>query len=278
MRKRLCIIAFLTIAVGNQSFAQHLKQDFLNLAYGKSKQNTLDLFLPENYTEKTPVILLLHGGAWMMGGKEYTYKTAKDLRDKGFIVANIDYRYVSDTVHGKDILGDIGNAHRYVQTISKKYQFKTSGYHISGISAGAHLALLYGYTTKKSIKSIAVLCAPTQLDNLATLEEFYKKKLISNIELLADANYDPGKKPDSKFTKVSPYFYIKKIPTLLFHGNKDEIVPFSQGEFLYKKLLEKKVQSKFVIMDGKGHDCGMNQVDSEKIVLDEISEWVKKYD
>lgn len=148
---------------------------------------------------------------------------------------------------------------------------------MAGISAGAHLALLYGYTSQKSINSISVLCAPTRLDDVETMAAIKKSNLLKNVELLADAKYTPGTKISANFTQVSPYAQVKAIPTLLFHGDKDDLVPDSQSKFLYQILMERKLLAKFVAMEGKGHDCGMNQPDSEKRVLDEIERWVRKY-
>lgn len=252
-------------------------KDLLHLQYAAAKQNTLDLYLPGTYSETTPVIILLHGGAWMMGDNAYTDKTAKDLRNRGFVVANVDYRYVSTTVHCSDLLRDIDKALTFIQNKSSIYHYKHTGYHMAGISAGAHLALLYGYTSHKSIKSIAALCPPTRLDEAETLNILQKSTLLKNVELLADASYIPGNKISRNFTAVSPYAHVKAIPTLLFHGDKDDLVPDAQSKYLYKVLTQKNLVAKFVAMQGKGHDCGMNQPDSEKQVLDEITKWITTY-
>jgi acetyl esterase/lipase len=258
-------------------FAQSGPRDLQNIQYGTARQNTLDLYLPAKYNTVTPVIILLHGGAWTIGGKEYTVKTAKDLRDRGFIVANVDYRYVSSSLHCKDLLTDIDNAYTCLQQQSQEYHFKNNNYHLAGISAGAHLALLYGYTSTKLINSITALCAPSRLDDAGMFKQLEKKGLLTTIEQLADAKYVPGKKVSPAFTVVSPYSKVKAIPTLLFHGDKDDLVPFSQSQYLYQVLQQKKVVSKFIPMPGKGHDCGMNQPDSENKVLGEIQAWVLKY-
>jgi acetyl esterase/lipase len=260
-----------------QAFAQSGPKDLVQLPYATAKQNTLDLFLPEKYSDVTPVVILLHGGAWVMGGKDYTDKTARDLRNRGFIVANVDYRYVNDTVHGRDLLMDIDKAIAFVQKSSKEYHFKTGGYHMAGISAGAHLALMYTYTSLKNIKSVTALCAPTQLDDPEMLKVLQKHDLVKNVEMLAGAKYMEGKIPNPKFTTISPYAHVKAIPTLLFHGDKDDLVPYTQSVFLYEVLRQKHLTSKFVPMEGKGHDCGMNQPDSEKRVLDEIVNWIEEY-
>ena len=249
----------------------------MHLQYAADKQNTLDLYLPANHSDESPVIVLLHGGAWVTGGNEYTDKTAKDLRNRGFIVANVDYRYVSSSVHGNDLLADINKAVTFIQENSEKYNYKHDGYHMAGISAGAHLALLYGYTSKKNIKSITSLCGPTRLDDVEMLTALENTDLLKSVEQLANASFTPGTKLQASFTDMSPYAHVKAIPTLLFHGDKDDIVPDAQSKFLYEVLTKKNFIAKFIPMPGKGHDCGMNEPDSEKKVLDEIETWVTKY-
>jgi len=277
MKIILMLILRLSFLQVSHAFTQPETKDILHLKYGSAAQHQLDLFLPATYTKNTAVIILLHGGAWMMGGNEYTDKTAKDLRNRGFIVANVDYRYVSENVNGQDLLSDIDHALTFIQRKSLEYHFRSKGYHLAGISAGAHLALLYGYTSSKNIRSITALCPPVRLDDPETMKALQKNNLVKNVELLAGAKYISNEKISVKFTEVSPYSHIKAIPTLLFHGDKDELVPDNQSKFLFKLLKEKKFAAKFVPMLGKGHDCGMNQPDSEKIVLDEIERWVKKF-
>ena len=262
---------FLLFCVSVQS------QELRDLAYGKHRQQTLDLFLPEKVTPQNPVVLMLHGGAWMMGGKQYTEKTARDLRDRGFVVANIDYRYVSETVTGQIMLEDIQSAMDFVKKVASQYNFAAGGYHVSGVSAGAHLALLFGYTKGNDIKSMAVLCAPSQLDTKESLDFTATRQLLKVVELLAGAKYDPLKAVDPKFSAISPFSNIKSIPTLLFHGTDDKLVPYVQSQNLYAELQRQNVPSELITMQGKGHDCGMNQPDSEKVVLDNMESWIRKY-
>jgi len=265
----------LLLVLGTTTYAQ---QDLIQQHYGKHSQQTLDLYLPKTFNKKTSVIVMLHGGAWMLGGKEYTEKTSKDLRDRGFVVVNVDYRYVNDSVHAPELLDDIENAIGQLQKLAKQYNFSSKGYHIAGISAGAHLALLYGYKNKSGIKSISALCPPTRFDDRNTKEHLEKTQLTKNVELLADSKFsDHAVVQDKKFTDVSPYSHIKNIPTLLVHGDSDKLVPYSNSSFLYGLLQMKKIDSKLLTMKGKDHDAGMNDPDSEKLVLDEITNWVNSH-
>ncbi|AWH85797.1 hypothetical protein HYN59_12060 [Flavobacterium album] len=268
----LSTIAFIAFTINCPA-----QQDFINLAYGTDKQQTLDLFLPKNITATTPVVIMIHGGAWMMGGKEYTDKRAKDLRDRGFVVANIDYRYVSETVHCKQLLEDVDNAVAYIQKEGPKYNYNTKQVHMAGISAGAHLALLYGYTTSRNVKSINAICPPTRFDDKGTLEYLEKTQLTKNVELLADAKYTDSLMQDKKFTDVSPYAHIKAIPTLLIHGDSDKLVPYSNSKFLYGLLQIKKIESKLITMKGKDHDAGLNDPVTEKQAYDALTGWINSH-
>lgn len=269
------ILHILFVLLSFVSLNAQKSADMLNLPYSKDKQQTLDLFLPNKYTKETPVIIMLHGGAWSMGGKEYTDKTSKDLRDRGFIVANVDYRYVSETVNYKNLLNDVDEAIKYVSENAKKMSFRTEGYHLAGISAGAHLSLLYSYTTTRNIKSVSALCAPSKFNDVKTFEHIEKLKLVQIISYLANATYSAKTAINSKFADISPFEKVKQMPTLLLHGTKDDLVDYQQSVDLYNQLQKKKIKSKLVTMEGKGHDVGMNQPNSEIKVLDEITNWIK---
>ena len=41
-----------------------------NVSYGTNSMQLYDIYLPANRDSKTPVILMIHGGAWKAGQKE----------------------------------------------------------------------------------------------------------------------------------------------------------------------------------------------------------------
>lgn len=265
-------VLFLVFTCCN-SFGQ--SKPFSHFAYGKSSQQVLDLYIPEGNLKDVPVIILLHGGAWTMGGLEYSSKHAQDICNQGFVVANVDYRYVTDIISAKDLLSDIESAITYVSDISNKYGYAKNGYHIAGISAGAHLALLYGYT-KKNVKSITAMCAPSRLDSPEALEFLKKTGLLSVIEKLAGTKFNTnGSNP--AFTAISPFSNISNVPTLLIHGDADYLVDISQSRNLYSELKSKGVETKLIIREGKGHDVGMNSPDTESQNIKDITEWVLQH-
>lgn len=245
---------------------------FPHLSYGKSSQQILDLYAPNENLKNLPVVILIHGGSWSMGGLEYTKKHAEDIANKGFVVANVDYRYANDSVSAKDLLADIDAAFSYVSKKSGKYGYTKNGYHIVGISAGAHLALLYGYT-KKNMKSITALCAPSRLDSPEVLEFRKKNGRFDIIEKLAGTKIDSSG-DNSAIIKISPFSNISNVPTLLIHGDADNVVNVSQSQNLYNELKRKGVETKLIIREGKAHDVGMNTPETEIQNIKDITEWI----
>jgi len=62
---------------------------------GKSLQ--LDIYKPRNITQPAPLLVFIHGGAWV-GGKRSDYLVyLLDFAKKGYITATISYRLVKDT-------------------------------------------------------------------------------------------------------------------------------------------------------------------------------------
>lgn len=62
-----------------------------------------------------------------------------------------------------------------------------------------------------------------------------------------------------KYRSLSTTTYIDKNgpPTIVFHGKKDNIVPYTQGETLYGKLKSAGVKTELTLEPEGGHGMGM---------------------
>lgn len=259
-------------------YAQPAQKEITGLAYGRHRQNTVDLYFPDSFNPQTPVVIMLHGGAWMRGGNEQTEKTAKKLRNRGLIVTNIDYRYVSDSVHCGQLLEDIDNAVAYIQGQSTRFGFGNTGYHLVGISAGGHLALLYAYNNRRNIKTVIALSAPARLDTPEVVEQIHSLGMEKNLAYLAGEPFDKDKPGNKAYIAISPYANIKApLPTLLLHGDKDDKVPLWHSEFLYQSLGKVNPEDKkLVVIRNAGHNAGLYDAGSGQQVMNEITNWIKQ--
>jgi hypothetical protein len=71
------------------------EQKIYNLKYGEHQRQKMDIFLPSDYPENSPVVLLIHGGAWTLGKKEHMIQIQKMLFKNNIPSINMNYRLVS---------------------------------------------------------------------------------------------------------------------------------------------------------------------------------------
>ena len=62
------------------------------------------------------------------------------------------------------------------------------------------------------------------------------------------------------------------VPTLIVHGNKDGVVPFSQANELFEKITAPK---KLAAIDGADH--GFSQSNSSNQVSEAMVDWFRQY-
>ncbi|MDT7517088.1 alpha/beta hydrolase [Rhodoferax mekongensis] len=123
----------------------HIKRHHSNLRYGnESPFQALDLFLPETEAsvEGYPLVVFVHGGAWMMCDKRDIQLTAPlQLLQHGFAVASINYR-LSSEAHFPAQIYDVKAALYWLQERAANYELNAHCVALWGASAGAHLANL----------------------------------------------------------------------------------------------------------------------------------------
>lgn len=114
-----------------------------DLSYGPhGKWNLLDLYRPREAGRPLPVIVSVHGGAWVYGDKEtYTFYCS-DLARRGFAVVNFSYR-LAPKHKFPAALEDADAAFRWVAAHAEEYGLDPSRVFAVGDSAGAHILGLY---------------------------------------------------------------------------------------------------------------------------------------
>ena len=250
-------------------------QKIYNLKYGEHKRQKMDIFLPADYATNSPVVLILHGGAWKYGRKEHMIKIQKMLFENNIPSVNMNYRLVSKHSTYKDQLEDIQSAIEKFNSLSEKAQLLPDNYILLGESAGGHLALLYGYQNSDKIKKIISLSGPTDFYSPEYLNSFYSKYTSGTVQKMVGSKFD-RKNLSKEFQKASPIANITNVPTLLFQGNQDFLVNQKQGLALDSALTAMNVPHKLVFMDKTGHAPRFfNKTKRDSIIYPNILEWIK---
>jgi len=225
----------------------------LNVSYGGDGQQKLDVYLPAFRNSITRTLIIIHGGGWTGGDKSdfNSFITEFQKRLPGYALANINYRVVKDNDNYFPTQeNDIQSAVQFLKDKSREYNI-SSDMILLGISAGAHLAMLQGYKHSNVVqpKGIISFFGPVDLEQLYNNSDStipYVLQTIMNATL--DVN------PEI-FAQSSPINYItsKSPPTLIFHGDKDKLVPIEQAYMLRNKLEDVGVTNKLVVYPGQGH-------------------------
>ena len=62
------------------------------------EQQKLDLYVPEKTAAPTPLVIWIHGGAWMSGDKAGCPPLNSGYLPRGYAAASLDYRLTGDAI------------------------------------------------------------------------------------------------------------------------------------------------------------------------------------
>lgn len=254
---------------------------FSDLAYGIAPQQKLDLSLVAGRNTSTAFVILLHGGAWSAGDKKDLSGEARYFVSQGINVASVNYRLTSSSaasVRWPGILSDVNAAITYLSIHSDSLRTRDAGFVIFGLSAGAHLALLhsYSYDGDKLIAAVIGFGTPTKLNDPAWKKAPFLEVAEEALPPLTGQSFATDT-ANTTLEELSPYFGKDLKPTLLIHGDQDNIVPYSQSVLMHNELQTAGVASDFISLPHSGHSGeGASQTDLNNLLI-RCSGWIKTY-
>jgi acetyl esterase/lipase len=226
----------------------------------------LDLAMPKE-GGPYPCVVVLHGGAWMLGsrkdlsaGSRKNPSLIEQVAARGYVVATVGYRLAPRSPFPAQI-EDARSAVRFLRAHAKDYRIEPGKFAAGGFSAGGHLALLLGLAG--GVKEWKVGGNLDENAKVQCVVDFFGPTdltLYCGSPGIVDSYLVPvfGKacKTDTEvLKKASPINYVSKgaPPVLMFHGNLDLIVPIVHSEKLLKKLKEAGATAELVTVPGEGH-------------------------
>jgi poly(3-hydroxybutyrate) depolymerase len=236
---------------------------------GTLQQLKLDLYIPvkSDTNQVFPLVVMIHGGSYLTGDKDWLSPSCEVLQNSGFVVSSIDYRLgwrepgsfydeMTTLAHAAYRgMQDANAALRFLAAHAVEYGIDTNWIFLGGESAGASIALNGSYTTDDDIETNNPELAQ-KLGKLNTSgNEYAKTYTIKGIcnkwGAISDSNLIyPG----------------NAIPVISFHGVNDMLVPSEQGYFLgcetmpaygssciYRRLLSAGSASVLYLKEDAGH-------------------------
>ena len=112
-----------------------------DVAYGDNTRQKLDIYVPDDLSARTPVVLFIYGGAWKAGSKNIYLFAGQALASRGYIAVVADYRlYPEVTFPG--FIEDNAKAFRFVHDNIASYGGDVRNIYLAGHSAGAFNAMM----------------------------------------------------------------------------------------------------------------------------------------
>ena len=241
-----------------------LMRDIPYVSHPTTHQN-FNLYLPRDKGAKPfPLVVWIHGGAWLSGSKEWD--NAKYLVRDGYAIASIDYRYTPEAPFPAQIQ-DCNAALNFILAHAANYGVDPKRLVVAGGSAGGHLALMLGlargqkdFGADPAVKPLAILdfFGPTDFNRAKSdLEAIHSQK---GLDVFHDAVSKllgaPVDESTEKGKIASPINYVSGAapPVLILQGGKDDLVPVAQSERLHAALDKAGVKNELVVIDDAGHD------------------------
>lgn len=228
----------------------------LNVSYGSNANQNMDLYLPAaRSVSTTKTIIMVHGGAWFAGDKNDLAAFVDTLKRRlpGYAIFNINYRlstFPNNVFPTQEL--DVKAAVEYIYSKRTDYLL-SDNFVMVGVSAGAHLSLLYAYKYSSPVKIKAVIdfFGPTDMNDLYNNPGSVPQASIATIV---------GATPTSNpllYQQSSPVNFVNansSCPTLILQGGADPLVnPVSQSGVLKNKLVTEMVANQLILYPGKGH-------------------------
>ncbi|MFI7604347.1 alpha/beta hydrolase fold domain-containing protein [Micromonospora sp. NPDC049366] len=241
-----------------------LHRDIVVAAHAGFRPLTLDVAVPPAASAPAPVLLFIHGGAWLHGSPKQPadWLMAADpfttaLR-AGFAVAFAQYR-LSGEARFPAQLDDVRSAVRWLRRDGGALGLDGGRIGVWGESAGGHLASMIALTgTDDDSRVRAAVCwyAPSNLSHMQR-----------QAHPLAEIDHDAPDAPESLLIggpvpqhpdlarAASPVTYVspQAPPMLLVHGDRDLIVPVGQSQELAAALRAVGADVELLVIPGAGH-------------------------
>jgi len=248
------------------------------------RKEKADLYLPAERppTQRSPAIVIIHGGGWTSGdkGASREINIGTTLAKNGYVAMSINYALA--TLHGAEPtwpqnLYDCKTAVRWLRKNADRLQIDVDHIGVIGGSAGGHLAAMLALTSSEpkldpgtpyGEQSCKVKCAVDLYGPVLWFEQrdltMFRKKRTEAPEL---------------YRQASPLAHIDAgdPPILIIHGTADGTVDLADSQALAAALAKAKVKHQLVVVEGGKHSFHLEppQQDLRPIILAFFAEHLK---
>lgn len=255
-----------------------VKNKILDIPYcDQSKSQILDIYYPESGKGPFPVIVHIHGGAFMIGTqRDDNLRPMLRGLSRGYAVVSVQYR-MSGEAHFPALIWDAKAAIRFIRANAEKYNLDGDRIAAWGPSCGGYIVSMLGVTdgnpafedlsmgnanVSSNVQAVVDWCGPC--GGFLNMDTAILKSGIGR------ADHNDVESPESlimgaQITKIPElvelactcrYAHKDVPPFLIHHGEADPIVPVEQSIALAKALKKAGASVTLETFPGKGHHGG----------------------
>ena len=223
---------------------------------------TFDIFKPKTHINGAAIIFIVSGG-WVSNyvPPDQALPRYQELLDAGFTVITLRHggspKYLIP-----EIVADVRRGVRFIRYNARRWGIDPNRLGVYGGSAGGHLSLMIGLASdngdpaakedfmKESDRVAAVVAyfPPVDLRQLARgLNPPPSGTVLDRFPAL---NFEKERAAD-----FSPIVFVTSDdpPTLLIHGDKDQLVNISNSQIMFDALKKNNVKTDFITIPGADH-------------------------
>ncbi|HEX3148728.1 MAG TPA: alpha/beta hydrolase [Gemmataceae bacterium] len=259
---------------------------------------TMDVYVPKAEKNGAGIVYAVSGG-WFSAKQFVPPAFYDEFLRRGYVVFAV-YHGSNPRFTIPEAIEDMNRAVRYIRKNAKNYGVDPERLGMAGASAGGHLSLMMGCppregkkdapdpVDRETAKVAAVACffPPTDFLNYGKPGvEAIGNNILANFKAPFDfVEFDPKSRSFEKITdkekvraiakQISPVYHVsaKSAPTLIFHGDADELVPIQQAELVIERMKAEKVPCELVVKAKAGHGWGDLLKD-----FNVLADWFDKY-
>lgn len=218
---------------------------------------TFDVIKPKENANKAGVLFMVSGGWFSVWyPPEQNVGGFRSLLDKGFTLFIVRHgsspKYVIP-----EVVDDVRRSVRFIRKNAERFNIDPERLGVTGGSAGGHLSLMLGTTgddgdpqakdellrTSDRVATVVAYYPPTDIRPFVQPDSPYYKNYPA-------LRFDPSKADDySPLLHVSP----DDAPTLLVHGDKDQLVPIDHSKKIVPEFEKNHVPCELLVIPGGDH-------------------------
>jgi acetyl esterase/lipase len=239
---------------------------------------TFDIFKPKTRTNGAAIIFMVSGG-WVSNyvPPDQAQPRYQELLDAGFTVVTLRHggspKYLIP-----EIVADVRRGVRFIRYNAKRWGIDPNRLGVYGASAGGHLSLMIGLASdngdpaaredfmKESDRVAAVVAYFPPVDLRSLARGLNPPPSGTVLDRFPALNFEKERAAD-----FSPIVHVTSDdpPTLLIHGDKDELVNISNSQTIFDAFKKNNVKTDFITVPGAGH--GFRGEDAKRAMAATVS-------